>query len=177
MESNNIEEKIISLQLKKVVKNDFIVVRLCDWGFPQVIESSLISDGRPFPTLFWLTCPFLKEEVSRLESKGMISHFEKRIEHDKSFATAFLGAHRETTLLKEKILCEASVSGESRRLLLDRGIGGIRNLKKVKCLHLHLANYLGGIDNPVGREVWNLLEKKQCSSTKIICRELLRENE
>ncbi|PIJ63272.1 DUF501 domain-containing protein [Mesotoga sp. H07.pep.5.3] len=177
MESNNIEEKIISLQLKKVVKNDFIVVRLCDWGFPQVIESSLISDGRPFPTLFWLTCPFLKEEVSRLESKGMISHFEKRIEHDKSFATAFFDAHRETTLLKEKILCEASVSEESRRLILDRGIGGIRNLKKVKCLHLHLASYLGGIDNPVGREVWNLLEKKQCSSTKIICRELLRENE
>ena len=177
MESNNIEEKIISLQLKKVVKNDFIVVRLCDWGFPQVIESSLISDGRPFPTLFWLTCPFLKEEVSRLESKGMISHFEKRIEHDKSFATAFFDAHHETTLLKEKILCEASVSEESRRLILDRGIGGIRNLKKVKCLHLHLANYLGGIDNPVGREVWNLLEKKQCSSTKIICRELLRENE
>lgn len=177
MESNNIEEKIISLQLKKVVKNDFVVVRLCDWGFPQVIESSLISDGRPFPTLFWLTCPFLKEEVSRLESKGMISHFEKRIEHDKSFATAFFDAHHETTLLKEKILCEASVSEESRRLILDRGIGGIRNLKKVKCLHLHLANYLGGIDNPVGREVWNLLEKKQCSSTKIICRELLRENE
>ena len=107
----------------------------------------------------------------------MISHFEKRIEHDKSFATAFFDAHRETTLLKEKILCEASVSEESRRLILDRGIGGIRNLKKVKCLHLHLANYLGGIDNPVGREVWNLLEKKQCSSTKIICRELLRENE
>ena len=145
MESNNIEEKIISLQLKKVVKNDFVVVRLCDWGFPQVIESSLISDGRPFPTLFWLTCPFLKEEVSRLESKGMISHFEKRIEHDKSFATAFFDAHRETTLLKEKILCEASVSEESRRLILDRGIGGIRNLKKVKCLHLHLANYLGEI--------------------------------
>jgi len=177
LESNNIEEKIISLQLKKVVKNDLVVVRLCDWGFPQVIESSLISDGRPFPTLFWLTCPFLKEEVSRLESKGMISHFEKRIEHDKSFATAFFDAHHETTLLKEKILCEASVSEESRRLILDRGIGGIRNLKKVKCLHLHLANYLGGIDNPVGREVWNLLEKKQCSSTKIICRELLRENE
>ncbi|MBN2220002.1 MAG: DUF501 domain-containing protein [Kosmotogaceae bacterium] len=177
MEINNIEKKIVSLQLGRVVKNDFIVVMLCDWGFPQVIRSSLISDGRPFPTLFWLTCPFLKEEVSRLESKGMISHFEKRIEQDKSFAAAFLDAHRETTLLKEKMLDESSVPEESRRLLLDRGIGGIRNLKKVKCLHLHLANYLGGIENPVGREVWNLLEKKQCSLTRIICKELLRDNE
>ena len=100
-----------------------------------------------------------------------------RINEKSGLAESFFDAHRETTLLKEKILCEASVSEESRRLILDRGIGGIRNLKKVKCLHLHLANYLGGIDNPVGREVWNLLEKKQCSSTKIICRELLRENE
>lgn len=173
MESNSAEKKIVSLQLGRFLKNDFRIVRVCEWGFPQVIESSLIADGKPFPTLFWLSCPFLKEEVSRLESAGMIAEFEKRIEEDEVFAGEYLRAHSQTTLLKEQLLEKSPVSDEQKRLLMGRGIGGIRNLKRVKCLHLQLANFLGGVPNPVGRDVWNLLKKTQCPCERVICEELL----
>jgi len=177
LESNSAEKKIVSLQLGRILKNDFRIVRVCEWGFPQVIESSLITDGKPFPTLFWLSCPFLKEEVSRLESAGMIAEFEKRVEEDEAFAGEYLRAHSQTTLLKEELLEKSPVSDEQKRLLMERGIGGIRNLKRVKCLHLQLANFLGGVANPVGREVWNLLEKTQCSYKRVICEELLSKYE
>lgn len=177
MESDKIEKKIVSLQLGRELKNDFRVARVCEWGFPQVIESSLISYGKPFPTLFWLSCPFLKEKVSRLESGGMITEFEKRIERDGVFADEYLKAHEETTLIKKRILGRCTLSESQKLLLLVRGIGGIRNLKMVKCLHLQLANFLGGVNNPIGREVWSLLERTRCSSERVICRELLNRNE
>jgi len=177
LESSSAEKKIVSLQLGRVLKNDFRIVKVCEWGFPQVIESSLIADGKPFPTLFWLSCPFLKEEVSRLESAGMIAGFEKRVEEDEAFAAEYLGAHSRTALLKEKLLEKSSVSDEQKRVIMERGIGGIRNPNKVKCLHLQLANFLGGVPNPVGREVWNLLKNTQCSYKRVICEELLSKHE
>jgi len=177
LESSSAEKKIVSLQLGRILKNDFGIVRVCEWGFPQVIQSSLIAEGKPFPTLFWLSCPFLKEEVSRFESAGMIAEFEKRLEEDETFAGEYLRAHSQTALLKEELLEKAPVSEEQKRLLMERGIGGIRNLKRVKCLHLQLANFLGGVPNPVGREVWNLLKKTQCSYERVICGELLSKYE
>lgn len=49
-----------------------------------------------------------------------------------------------------------------REILEKVGTGGIRDFSKVKCLHLHLADYLADVGNPVGETVWNLIEKKFC---------------
>jgi hypothetical protein len=37
--------------------------------------------------------------------------------------------------------------------LLFGGVGGMENPLGVKCLHLHLASFLGGVPDPIGEEV------------------------
>ena len=51
----------------------------CSYGFPQVIRVRPLVDGKPFPTLFWLTCPYLVREVDRLEADGWIGRLERRM--------------------------------------------------------------------------------------------------
>ena len=54
------------------------VARRCRFGFPQVVVSAPLSRGmKPFPTLFWLTCPFLKRRCGELESMQKIAELEK----------------------------------------------------------------------------------------------------
>lgn len=44
------------------------------------------------------------------------------------------------------------------RVLRDSGVGGINNLEGIKCLHVHLADYLVNKENPVGEKVWDGLD-------------------
>jgi len=64
------------------------VVLRCEHNFPVVIENECEIDGKPFPTLFWLVCPKLCREISRLEQLGWISRFEKIINEDPDFERA-----------------------------------------------------------------------------------------
>ena len=50
----------------------------------------------------------------------------------------------------------------------NTGIGGIKNFETVKCLHLHLASFLGGTKNPVGRIVWGKISSKECFDKQCI---------
>ena len=62
-------------QLGRDPTTDFVVVARCsaDGGHPLVIRNHPVdADGRPFPTLYWLTCPAAVKAVARLESEGWI---------------------------------------------------------------------------------------------------------
>ena len=49
------------------------VVARCPFGFPAAVETlPYDAGGRPFPTLFYLTCPTLVAALSRLESDGHV---------------------------------------------------------------------------------------------------------
>jgi len=172
MESSRFEKAIVEAQLGRELKNQFRVVKRCSWGYPQCIQSDLISNGRPFPTLFWLTCPFLYKEVSRLEEKGWVKKFEDQLENSEEMLREYLRAHETTRKLKESLLEGRDLKDWQKEALFNRGIGGIRNLKMVKCLHLQLANFLGGIDNPIGKMVWEMLGSKECMAGAVLCRSL-----
>ncbi|MCK4778309.1 MAG: DUF501 domain-containing protein, partial [Actinomycetia bacterium] len=69
--------------LDRTPKTSLRVVRKCESGYPQVIMNDLLDmDNKPFPTLYWLTCPYLIKRISRLESDGMIKEIEERIKSD-----------------------------------------------------------------------------------------------
>ena len=116
-----------------------VVVRRID-GTPAVIENDpLLDDGRPMPTRYWLVDRALRESVSRLEASG--------------------GVRRATAEVRPAAVAEAHVRYASGRDALlppghegaspSGGVGGTR--RGVKCLHAHLAWYLAGGDDPVGR--------------------------
>ncbi|MBN2821588.1 MAG: DUF501 domain-containing protein [Coriobacteriia bacterium] len=115
-------------------------------------------DGEPFPTLFWLTCPFLCERVSALESEGAVTVWTDRLEADAGLADEMRAADEVYRRLRQ-----AEAGGVDRCWTV--GIAGQRDSLKVKCLHAHVAAFLGGIDDPIGRAVLAGLER-ECDDSR-----------
>ena len=62
------------------------VAARCKWGMPQVLKCRPFYRGRPFPTLFWLTCPHLAYQCGRLESGGGVKALEDFLsENEKAY--------------------------------------------------------------------------------------------
>jgi len=155
--------EIVRKQLKRDVSNVLSVCHRCSFGFPTVILSYPIRDGAPFPTIHYLTCPYLTKEISRLEEKGLIQEFENRIRADEKFRSAYQTAHKEVISKRLSLLSKDDEKWFD--VLSVVGTGGIRDFSTVKCLHLHVADYLAGINNPVGKEVYESLCQKECSDS------------
>ena len=116
-----------------------IAVRRSD-GSPAVIENApLLDDGRPMPTLYWLVDPILREAVSRLEAAGGVRRAVEEVPEE-----AIAVAHADYAARRDRVL-----PAGHRGPVPSGGVGGTR--RGVKCLHAHLAWYLAGGDDPVGR--------------------------
>lgn len=116
-----------------------MVVRRLD-GSPAVIENEpLLSDGRPMPTRFWLVDVDVRAAVSRLEAAGGVRRAAQYVPADDIDA-----AHARYAVLRDLALPPGH-SGPTP----SGGVGGTR--RGVKCLHAHLAWYLAGGNDPVGR--------------------------
>jgi hypothetical protein len=102
-----------------------VVVR-CPFGRPAVTEQSPYDDdGEPFPTTYWLTCPHLVAQVSRLESVGGVERWTRAAADDPELRTSLEHANEEQRRLRPE---------------LDLGIGGARaGAGSLKCLHAHVA--------------------------------------
>ena len=150
--------EVVERQLGRKIDNFRRVVKRCKWGFPMVIESFPEKNGKPFPTLYWLTCPHLRKEVSKLESDGWIRKFQEMIQKDGTFRERLMKAHLQVMMEREKLVEDEEI----KDVLREVGSGGIRDLTKVKCLHLHLADFLSGVDNPIGEMVWSMIYEKEC---------------
>jgi hypothetical protein len=103
----------------------------------------------PFPTLYWLADEELIKRISHVEREGWIKRFEARIAADTELADAFRRDH-ETYIEERWSILEEKDKPDAERLgLRERGIGGLRDFGKIKCLHLHYAHHLAA-SNTVG---------------------------
>jgi uncharacterized protein len=105
-----------------------------------VIENgAYLDDGSPMPTRFWLVDPDLRAAVSRLESQGGVRQAEAAVDPlELADAHERYGAQR-----------DALIPSDWQGPRPSGGVGGTR--RGVKCLHAHLAWWLAGGDDPVGR--------------------------
>ncbi len=126
------------------------VERTCPTGHPAVVRCYPLRrvDGRlePFPTLFWLVCPSLADELSRIEAAGGIRRIERAIGRDATLAGGVRADHR-AYIAERWSLIRADDRDRVRGTplaasLLDRGIGGLSTFARVKCLHVHYAHHL-----------------------------------
>jgi len=109
-------------------------------GSPVVIRNvPLLDDGTPMPTRYWLVDRELVEAVSRIESAGGVRQAEAQIDPEE------LARAHERYANERDATIPAGHSGPRP----SGGVGGTR--RGVKCLHAHLAWYLAGGDDPVGR--------------------------
>ncbi|MGC8544460.1 MAG: DUF501 domain-containing protein [Athalassotoga sp.] len=156
---SNEEMKIVTNQIGRVPENALNVAKYCSYGFPTVIKSYPLLDGKPFPTLYWLTCPFLRDEISKMESDGWIKRYEEMISKSSEFSNLQIKAHE---LAKKDVI--DLLQDDDLKIKFTGGMGGIRNFNHVKCLHMHVAYHLGGIENPVGRSVLSKISQTECKS-------------
>ncbi len=167
-------KKVLKGQLGRLPKGNYRVVRLCRHGFPQVIQNPPLFKGKPMPTLFWLTCPFLRREISRLEEAGHIEHFEKKVKRNARFRGKYLKAHALERSVR-KALLPSGLPPKVKFKLISTGVGGIENPLGVKCLHLHAASYLALQPNPIGEEVVEKLLKCVLNCKNGQCKRFLKE--
>ncbi len=160
--------KIIEKQLGRGVSNVLNIEKRCIYGYPQVIKSFPLKDGKPFPTLYWLTCPYLVEEVSKLEAQQKITEIEKIIQNNPELKRKMIRVHKEEIEKRMKLLEEKinSLPENMIKKLKETGIGGIEDFSRIKCLHLHYASYLVGENNPVGEIVDRYIAKKCCDDSR-----------
>ncbi len=148
----------------------------CSYGAPAALLCSPVvargtkgagdsgkSPAEPFPTLYWLTCPYLKERVGRLEGGQAFLDIRRMIAEDASFESRFKEASEDYKRLRRKLYGElpselrASLGERAIRSLLSSGPGGVKDYRNIKCLHIHLANFISGMDDPVGEEAARLI--------------------
>jgi len=149
------DRRLAESQLGRRLRGEVRVASRCPHGKVQVIATSpLLDDGTPFPTLFWLTCPLLQREVSRLENGDFREGLRERLSADRRMASALQSAEDDYRRLRQEWAERLGCGEKVRGLFSSRaGIGGTV-AGGLKCLHAHLAHYLAGGDNPVGAMVY-----------------------
>ncbi|MBE3599529.1 MAG: DUF501 domain-containing protein [Limnochordaceae bacterium] len=165
------DEAIAGQQLGRPARGIVAVGARCRFGKPLVtVTAPLVPDRhgrlRPFPTTLWLTCPYLVEAVSRIESQGSIHRLATEVRRDQALAARLEAAHRGAARLRRLLMGTTAAPGaggpppsagglppHALERLATSGVAGIREPVGIKCLHAHLADYLGRGDNPIGEWV------------------------
>ena len=110
----------------------------------------------PFPTLYWLTSPLLRTQISKLEISKThnVPSMEARLRSSPAYIEQMKLAHKSYGQKRWELLTpqdQTNVIERGWKSALDdsRGVAGIR-LKNdrydcVKCLHAHAAHYLAQV--------------------------------
>jgi uncharacterized protein len=143
------------------------VVARCPFGFPAAVEDVPYDEcGRPFPTLFYLTCPTYVAAVSHVESEGGVRRWTGRAAADpdlrRSVVQAAVASRRRRRLLVERGGCAMHDDGAS----LATGVAGVRDSRAVKCLHAHVAHALAHPAYAFGRAVAAEVERPWCDDRR-----------
>jgi len=173
MEPVSLKDKmIIEKQLGRIPRGLLGIERRCHYGYPQVVTVYPLIEGKPFPTIFWLTCPYLTKAIDHLEAEGWIKRMEAKLRADERLALRLWEAHKAYITERESLLSpenRAFLKGAGMlKGLLEKGIGGTADFSGVKCIHLHVAHALAR-ENPIGELVLQHLQQHTCPPEKVIC--------
>ncbi len=112
----------------------FRVAARCPFGLPSVIEN---ERARNMPTSFWVTCPSLVADISRVESTGGVREAGEAVGTD-----------------------TVEAIHEQHRALYGTRVAGVRDGGNVKCLHAFTAlGISGAVPNAVAEWTLERLER------------------
>ena len=139
------DEATITAQLQRPPRDVVGVAHRCPCGKPAVVATRpRLSDGTPFPTTYYLTCPRASSACSTAESQGLMAEMAIRLKVDPELADAYRHAHTAYLENRAQLGVVPEIAGVSAGGMPDR----------VKCLHALLAHSLaaGPGVNPLGDE-------------------------
>ena len=121
----------IEIQLGRTPRDVHSIAHRCPCGKPDVVETPpRLSDGTPFPTFYYATCPRLTGAISTLETTGMMAEMTERLQVDLDLAGSYYAAHEDYHAARASLgIVVPEVEGITAGGMPDR----------VKCLHwLHI---------------------------------------
>jgi hypothetical protein len=137
---------VVENQLGRTPRDVHAISYRCPCGKPAVVETPpRLSNGEPFPTFYYATCPRLTAAISTLETTGMMGEMNERLETDLVLAGEYAAAH-------DDYIAARSVLQMDVPEVENVSAGGMPN--RVKCLHSLIAHSLsaGPGVNPLGDE-------------------------
>jgi uncharacterized protein len=149
----------VTRQLGRPARDILEIAARCVCGRPLVVKTNpRLSDGTPFPTLYYLTQPAVTAAVSTLEATGLMAQLQHQLHEDEELKAHYLDAHQ--SYLKER---EAILEVEE---IKNFSAGGMP--ERVKCLHALVGHALakGPGVNPIGDIA---LDNLEWSQTKCSC--------
>ena len=137
-------------------------------GEPLVIRVASVVDEKPFPTLYWLVGAELCLRIDRLEAAGWIARLQDRVDASAALQQAMHSDHARHRAERSRFLAtdeRKMLSDKGMLAALDeRGIGGISEPTRIRCLHTWYAAHLV-TPNTIGRLVDELLVEGEYLAT------------
>ena len=137
-------------------------------GEPLVIRVASIVDDKPFPTLYWLVGAELCLRIDRLEAAGWIARLQDRVDASATLQQAMQDDHARHREARAHFLSDAErqlLSEKGMQAALDeRGIGGISEPTRIRCLHTWYAAHLV-TPNAIGQLVDELFAEGEYLAT------------
>lgn len=137
---------VIENQLGRTPRDVHAIAYRCPCGKPAVVETPpRLSNGEPFPTFYYATCPRLTAAISTLETTGMMGQMQARLETDAVLAGEYAAAHDDYIAARSALQIDVPE-------VENVSAGGMPS--RVKCLHSLIAHSLssGPGVNPLGDE-------------------------
>jgi uncharacterized protein len=146
------DRAVVSRQLRRPARAFKGVACRCVHGFPAVSEQEPFAvDGTPFPTMYWLTCPWLVTAIDRIEAGGGVRRYSEAAGADPVLAQSLVKAHAEQRALRPE---------------LDTGVAGSRQEGSIKCLHAHAAFALARPGYELGDRILAEVEPRWCPDAR-----------
>ena len=141
--------RVLSAQLGRTVRDVIEIPARCVCGNPLVAATApRLSNGNPFPTVFYLAHPAITAAASRLEAGGLMYEMTDALAADTELANRYTLAHENYLAERERIRL---ISGTDEVPEIENiSAGGMPT--RVKCLHAVIGHTLAvgrGI-NPMG---------------------------
>ena len=143
--------EVIERQLGRTPRDVHAISYRCPCGNPAVVETPpRLSNGEPFPTFYYATCPRLTAAISTLETTGLMGDMNERLATDPVLAGEYAAAH-------DDYIAARSALGIDVPEVENISAGGMPD--RVKCLHSLVAHSLSAGEgvNPLGDEALSKL--------------------
>jgi uncharacterized protein len=163
------DRAVVERQLGRPPRAFHRVVVRCPFGLPAITEQAPYdASGEPFPTTYYVTCPWLVAQISRLEAAGGVERWSDLVAADPELARSLERATEQQRSVRRELA--AGRIGRDDGSSLDLGIGGARRPERLKCLHAHAAFALAHPGYELGErivaEIVPLWPESCCTETR-----------
>ena len=151
------DRAVVERQLGRAPRAFHRVAVRCPFGWPAITEQVPYDDaGEPFPTTYYVTCPWLVAQISRLEAAGGVERWSERVASDPDLADSLKEATEYQRALRRELA--GGRTGRDDGASLELGIGGARRPERLKCLHAHVAFALAHPGYALGERIVDELD-------------------